>query len=188
METDLIEMPKDKALEAYRAYNKILKEKRTRQDEILRRGYKHLAQGRKVINVADALLKAGLDSVGRPRIAIARAHWGKCFMKVSEDGSCAFAESNNQFWRRASAYRCVNFSPGTVGEKRQSVTGYSAVVPSIPPHFKPTDSLSNYHVLWDAKWTKEPPEDPLLLKHLGRNVYVILAVWDLTPLEKSLLV
>jgi len=188
METDMIEMPKEKALEAYRAYRKILKSKRTREDEIMRRGYKHLAQGRKVINVADALLKAGLDSVGRPRIAIARAHWERAFLRVWDNGSCAFAENDFEWWNNPSVYRRVSFSQGTLGDKRKPVVGFSAVVPSIPPQFKPTDSLSNYYILWDAKWTREPPVDPLLLKHLGRNVYVVLAVWDLTPLEKSLLV
>jgi len=187
METNLIGMPKEKALEAYRAYRKIIKEKRTREDEVLRRGYKYLAQGNKVINVADALRKAGLDGVGRPRIAIARAHWEKCFLKVYHNGGCAFAEDNNQFWRASSRQRCVTFPGGTL-ESGNPLNNFSAVVPSIPPQFRPTDSLANYHILWDAKWTQEAPDDPLLLKHLGRNVYAVLAVWDLTPLEKSLLV
>lgn len=32
-----------------------------------------------------------------------------------------------------------------------------------------------------------PPGDPALLKHMGGDLYAILAVWDLSPLERAVL-
>lgn len=32
---------------------------------------------------------------------------------------------------------------------------------------------------------KLPPGDPLLLKHLAGTLYAVLAVWDLTELERA---
>ena len=66
------------------------------------------------------------------------------------------------------------------------VPSATAIVPSIPPLHRPHDSLENYWLLWEAEWTR-PPVDPALLKHLGLNLYAVLAVWDLTPLEQAVL-
>jgi hypothetical protein len=32
-----------------------------------------------------------------------------------------------------------------------------------------------------------PPEDPALLKHIGGDLYAVLAVWNLTELERAVL-
>lgn len=37
------------------------------------------------------------------------------------------------------------------------------------------------------EWAPVPPTDPFLLRHLGGTLYVVLAQWDLTPLEKAVL-
>lgn len=39
----------------------------------------------------------------------------------------------------------------------------------------------------EAQWRPVPPVDPFLLKHLGGTLYVVLAQWDLTPLEQAVL-
>jgi hypothetical protein len=66
-----------------------------------------------------------------------------------------------------------------------TITG-RALVPLIPPWARPKAKLSNYHILWEADWT-DVPVDPALLKHLGGPLYVVLAVWDLTEVERSVL-
>lgn len=66
----------------------------------------------------------------------------------------------------------------------------AAIVPTIPPRLRPPHNLSGYHILWEAEWGQEdvlPPGDPALLRHLGGDLYAVLAVWDLTPLERSVL-
>ena len=61
-----------------------------------------------------------------------------------------------------------------------------ARVPMIPPRLRADRALANYHILWEAEWIN-PPRDPLLLRHLGKFFYAVLATWDLTPLEQAVL-
>lgn len=65
-----------------------------------------------------------------------------------------------------------------------------AMVPTIPPALRPPHKLSGYVVLWEAEWTVGAmiaPGDPALLKHLGGDMYALLAVWDLSDLERAVL-
>jgi hypothetical protein len=65
-----------------------------------------------------------------------------------------------------------------------------AMAPTIPPVFRPPHALHNYHLLWEAEWTVGamlPPGDPALLKHLGGDLFAVLAVWELSDLEKAAL-
>lgn len=63
------------------------------------------------------------------------------------------------------------------------------MVPLIPPNLRPKDSLENYHILWDVQgsWFNEPPKDPFLLKHIDGDLFAVIAEWDLTDLEISVL-
>ncbi len=56
----------------------------------------------------------------------------------------------------------------------------------IPPGLMPGGSLSRFHILWEAE-REEIPRDPMLLRHLGKGRYVVLATWDLTDLERAVL-
>ena len=81
----------------------------------------------------------------------------------------------------------VSFPNGTF--PREVENGYrtsKAVVPSIPPRLRPKIAYSNLHILWEAEW-ETVPTDPMLLRHLDGALYVVLAVWDLTDLEKAVL-
>lgn len=76
--------------------------------------------------------------------------------------------------------------------ERAAVVGMrlKAMAPTIPPPLRPPHHLRNYHLLWEAEWTVGsmiPPGDPALLKHLGGDLFAVLAVWDLSPLEKAAL-
>lgn len=186
METQMISMDPAKAKEAFHNYRAMIKRKHTVDDEILMRGYKHLAKGKQVLDLIDVMKKIGVDERGRPQLAIARASWEKCWLYKTIDGETTFSRDR---YVAANATRPkviipVGTFPPNTGE---SIRNLSARVPAIPPQFKPHGSLDLYHILWDAKWTNDPPHDPILLRHLGRNVYAVLAVWDLSPLERALL-
>jgi hypothetical protein len=62
-----------------------------------------------------------------------------------------------------------------------------ALVPKIPPLLKPAGDLSDFFILWEAKWEAVAPVDPILLRRVSESVFVVLAQWDLTPLERSVL-
>jgi hypothetical protein len=60
------------------------------------------------------------------------------------------------------------------------------LVPIIPAPIRPTRRLDQYHILWEADW-QAAPTDPILLQKLTGNLFVILAAWDLTELERAVL-
>ena len=61
-----------------------------------------------------------------------------------------------------------------------------AIVPIVPPQFRPAGSLKRYFILWEADW-EEVPRDPMLLRYLGGDLFAVLAVWDLTEIERTVL-
>lgn len=73
--------------------------------------------------------------------------------------------------------------PLLVGESNP----YSALVPLVPAPIRPRGALDGYRILFEPKWEPVPPVDPMLLKHLHGALYVVLAHWDLTPLERAVL-
>lgn len=63
-----------------------------------------------------------------------------------------------------------------------------AMVPLIPPALRPASDFKNFFILWEAEWQPDvAPKDPALLKHVGGDLYAVLAVWDLTELERAVL-
>jgi len=184
MDTQLISMEPAKAREAWKNYRAAIKRKHTKEDEILMRGYKHLAKGKQILDLIDVMKTAGVDRLGRPQLAIARASWEKCWLYKSFSGT---RFSKERLPRSYSTHSMVNVSVQALPHKGATIANLSARVPQIPPQFKPHGSIDNFHILWDATWEQEPPSDPILLRHLGRNVYAVLASWDLTDLERALL-
>lgn len=80
------------------------------------------------------------------------------------------------------------FEPYLRSSRRQGWSeSAQALVPMVPPALHPARHLRNYHIIWDAVWIKEPPRDPLLVKHLAGFLYAIVAAWDLTPLEQAVM-
>jgi hypothetical protein len=39
--------------------------------------------------------------------------------------------------------------------------------------------------LWEAEWRRVAPRDPYLLRHVGGDIWVVLAAWDLTEVERA---
>lgn len=142
-----------------------------REENDMRAAYRAMSLGQRVVVLPSALRKAGFNAEGLPVLAVAQAHWEWCQYKswqgTSEffDGACS-----------------MKFQLGDSNWK----SGYQALVPPIPPRFRP-ERLYDYHVLWEAEWQKAPPEDPILLKKVSDNVYVVLAQWDLTDVERAVL-
>ena len=80
--------------------------------------------------------------------------------------------------------------PGTLPPPEGALTTYGdarAMVPPVPPVHRPVSSLGNYHVLFEAIWEQVAPKDPALLKHIGGDLYVVCATWDLTEIERTVL-
>jgi hypothetical protein len=74
-----------------------------------------------------------------------------------------------------------------------------AMVPMVPPRalaqarLRGMTSLGRLVILWevetwhDSQQGVAPSRDPYLLRHLGGDLYSVLAEWDLTPLEVAVI-
>ena len=188
MELATIEMPKAEARKAFLEYRRAVRERHNAEDEMIMRGYRALSQGHQVINLLDVMKAGGEDDLGRPRLAIARADEKRVVMHRWADGRFQMGPDVRGSVRSPS--RLFNFPVDTMPREinpRTRQWQYAAIVPSVPPQYRPKADLSNYHILWEAEWTRAAPRDPALLKHAGGWIYVVLAVWDLTPLEQAVL-
>ena len=71
--------------------------------------------------------------------------------------------------------------------KRNNIT---AKVPLIPAVLLPeSKSLDGYYILFEVEEWNEIPvaKDPYLLKRINANAFVVLAEWDVTDVELSVM-
>ncbi len=166
-----------------------------REDEALKKAYSAISSGKRVFNMNTVLRDAGLfDGIFLPKIAIVRAD--AQMVKFERDGdNFRFAGKRTQWFDIYSKY--TRFPASIFGEKvgwnwrfdnkLPQVEQYTAVVPFIPPRFRP-EKLENYFLMWEPIWKKIPPHpDPFLLRPLGNGLFAVVVQWDMTPLEQSIL-
>lgn len=195
MDLGLIEMKRDEAKRLFSEYRAAVRARHNEEDAQIMRGYKALAEGHQLIDIRDTMERGGFDENGFPRLALARATDKTIWCELStQPGTFAFHWDTND-WRhrcqRANG-RCIAFRSIPVAEE-QPQRAWSehmrAIVPTVPPALRPNISLSNFQILWEAKWEKipRPPRDPALLRRLGGALYAVLAIWDLTEVERAVL-
>lgn len=182
------------ATQIYRSYRQAIKENRATKDDVtIARAYHAMLRGRKVIDVGAAISNGGLDADDRPRLAIARADWTEVFCRRPE-WRYHFTSRASTFGREPRGVVTVRI-PGAP-QRYYPNSGWQAMgegraqVPLVPPQFRPKGSLSEYHLLFEAVWRTEPTRDPMLLRQIGARdslLFVVLAAWDLTPVEQAVL-
>jgi hypothetical protein len=209
MKLATIEMPQEEAAQAFKEYRRVVRSAKTAQvnseDAQIARCYKALAKGLSVINLNDVMRKAGENSNGLPKLAVCRADYERVEMlRGWHDGVVEMGRADlfPTWTRRMSAsYEGLLFRfsgifrirEGTLRDNPNHIADrFTAIVPNIPPALRPPHNLSNYHLLWEARWEvkrqpRRAPGDPALLKHLGGPLYAVLATWDLTPVEQAVL-
>jgi hypothetical protein len=178
-------------------YLNYLKDVRCRQaGEIatIKNCYRELSRGRVVIDLVAAMRKAASDHRGYPRLAIVRAH--RPFVAFHRGADRAYftglTKRTENCWI-ASRHRRrsdeISFRTETLPGKGIGIAAWIvAQVPLIPPQFRPQESnLPDYRLLFEPVWERVPPVDPILLKRLGGNMYVVCSQWDLTDVERAVL-
>lgn len=182
----------ERKLDQYRSINARL---RTREDERLASLYGAVSKGARVLNLPGAFKQTGLNELGQPRLAIARAdmdtiHFapnagpGRWSPDRVEGGGLFFKSPYNERATR----QIVAVPRGTFDRAVLGTKYLRSPVPHVPPDVRPTRAgLHNFHILFEVKKWEEYPVDPFLLRHLGGHLYVVEAEWELTPLEAALL-
>lgn len=178
-----IKMEPEIARKHYLAYRRLKAEQRTDEDKQVQRAYLELSRGHAIINAREALEAAGLLSCGRPRLAFSVASELRVFVE-SRNGSVQFKADR---WTRWNDRRTLSVR---LADSRRLDRDGVAVVPTIPPEHRPAKNLDRYWLMWEVPeggWERVPPVDPALLKRINATTFVVLAVWDLTEVERMVL-
>lgn len=193
----VISGPRDKFADAKAEYEEM--------DQAIMRGYKALAKGQSLLRLSESMALGGTEhftverwnwrrdiqetvTVVLPRLAISRADAFQVWANgIREEGGMIFRADDQSSERKADKVVIPDGTFADAPESRPWGVWHRAIVPTIPPPFRPPHKLSGYHVLWEADWEFRAPVDPALLKHLGGDLYAVLAVWDLTDLEQAVL-
>lgn len=180
MQTEQIVLDPKAARTLYREYKKHVHYS-NKIDHAIRRVYQLIAQGKMVIKALESIRRAGLDAEGLPKLAIARADVERCYLTLAPYGSATFSSIQ---WRAPLSAR-FEFPTGTFPQRTNWV-GKQAIVPIIPVHLRPRKAIERYHILWEADW-HAVPKDPLLLRRIDGDLWLVVAQWDLTEVERAAL-
>lgn len=183
MDVQNLQMDKDQARSLYQKYQEA-RSGMTPNDRAIAAIYKRIAQGKLVIRALASITAAGVGADNLPKLAIMRADTPKvqCY---SYDGkvSLTACRANGQRIYGYAKDRC--FEIPIAGAKNSTRTRVASV-PLIPVHLRPRKAIEKYHVLWEADWDQYPV-DPYLLRRFGQDAWVVVAVWDLTPVERAVM-
>jgi len=199
-----IEMDKNAAKAAWHEYCAALKGKKggfLKDYYALKSAYFILKDGRKIVDVFEAMKRAGLTVQGYPRLVIAPLKFRRVLFKAQDlswggqNGGGTFSEDK---WNAPIKFNSAvvlprktwDFARSKENPKQQLQVeaGVSAQVPMVPAKYLPPNS-DGYFVLWEVdKWSKweDKPKDPFLLKRISENLFAVMAYWDLTPLERAI--
>lgn len=194
--TPTITMPKEQAKVFYEEYLNAVKTRKEKYVKELKQVYYHLSRGNKVLDIYEVFKKSGVNKQGEPKLAIARADSNRVEFTKGELGAGRFKGRTNAYdvdlptstfpkWKR-------NWSTDNwQNKKRLQIVRpeISTKVPIVPAHLLPEGELDNYFVLWEvSSWEPMPVyKDPFLLKRINANAFVVLAEWDLTPVEQAII-
>ena len=176
MNVQRIEFDKTQADALYRAY-KAHRGAHTKEDAEIERIYYQISRGRKVIRAHESIRAAGVDAAGRPKLALIRANVRRCRLSHYTRDRVEFTDDANP-WRNSIKIPWPGYQP--------IQNSHRALVPMIPVHLRPSDHLERYHILWEADW-QAVPVDPMLLRKIGGDAWIVVAAWDLTPIEQAVL-
>ena len=211
MDVGTIEVPVKQAREKVEQYKDFLRKRADVEAEAALAAYEQCAKGKKLIDVRDAIESAGLDELGRPRLAIARADRQQVICEfetrhrdsgtqVDEGARFTSTRLNKSAWnvrsttRENPTLRLTIKAPAWRGTKIEHSTLY-AQVPGMPPKVKNKVRTQGrlFHVLWEVEsWSTSPigaqmSVDPFLLRHVHGTLYAVEAEWELTELERRVI-
>jgi hypothetical protein len=188
-----LEVSKTEAREKLAEYQQALRTERSAEDEAIAAGYRAAARGLPVISLRQTIAAGGFHPGGLPKLAVIGAEAQECFARW--DGSAlVYADRDDRMVNHGALVNTHSVRVPVTGDDRPGNFGRPwqaghTMVPLIPPRLRPKPRrLRHCHILWEVEeWTMVPPRDPALLRHIRGDLWSVLAVWDLTELERMVL-
>lgn len=177
------------AADAVEHYKEVLKRGKSyspAEDQLMLAMYKQIASGRQVVNAFDLLTEGGVDDRKRPCLFLARAGWKQVRWRRMWHGCGIFFNHQADSRSKHRKDNCISVPERTWEDWQAGYDEHWSVVPSIPPLLRPRGRLDGYVILSEATW-QAVPKDPALLRPIKWPLCAVLAVWDLTELERKVL-
>lgn len=169
-------------------YRSLVASERSAEDEAIAAAYRAAARGLPLISLTQAFRTAGTFDDGLPRLAIVRADATQRHVRYQTWNARGwlFSDSDHFDNRGALVGRHTVRVPISGSSKRWMA---HTTVPIIPPRHRPNKRrIRGFHILWEVeKWERVPSRDPALVRHLRGDLWTVVAVWDLTDLEMTVL-
>jgi hypothetical protein len=159
-------------------------------DREIMSAYQKLAQGKLVIKALESVVTAGVNEQGLPKLAITRADAKMCHLSMRGNGGATMSmiTGRGSARRTGTAFSTRFEFPAKAFPNNTGWRNAEAIVPIVPLSERPKRAMANYHILWEAEWTKAVPIDPFLLRRIGKaDMWLVLAMWDLTEVERAAL-
>jgi hypothetical protein len=161
--------------------------RRPRRTGAIERAYREIASGRVLIRALESIKAAGLDEQGRPKLAIVRADHKCVQMSIGPSRGTHFQpmafRKSRSAWSAGHWYTTSHHAINVPDLQCNQHVSAQALVPLIPVHLRPQTAIDAYHILWEADW-KAVPTDPMLLRKIGGDLWIVVAAWDLTEIER----
>ncbi len=184
-----ITMAKEKAKKEWKTYSELLKKRKEKYLKEMKTAYWHLSKGRKIIDAYEVFKTTGISEKKEPRLAIAPADATKIYFKKWREGDGRFTtdergnRNNSQVYLPEKTFPKWPYARGSRWQLKDELI--TTTVPIIPAQLLPNGKLSRYYLLWEVEDWQSAPKDPILLKRLSRNLFTVLATWNLTKLERA---
>lgn len=177
------------AVEKWREYKVAEKASGNPLYKDLRIIYNQMKAGKKIIDISKVIAAGGVHDNFHPKLAIAKATTKKIVCRYYQNGIVKYLNDQSLRSREHASdvilYNCLpKFKMETIFDN----LNLEAPVPMIPPKHLPVKLSDDYYILWEVdEWKMVPPTDPWLLRRLTKTHFVVVAGWDLTEVEKSVM-
>lgn len=212
MNIDTLEVSQEEAEAEWHKYVEAVKTRKEKYLEDLKQVYHALSHGKKVLDIYAVMKEHGVSEQSRPKLAIGVAGNRRCVFVKQASGAGVFripglSASSSEVtlpgmtfpdWPRFTAAEdreagldtaiARHWETGQIKERELSTP-----MPIVPAHLLPDGKLGRYFILWEvAEWTVEqesparPAQDPFLLRRINSNMFIVMAEWDLSPIEQAI--
>ena len=202
MTLETIQIPKEEAAEKWK--EAIENQKLNKKAELnsylrdMRRAYYYLKKGHKILDLFETLKTTGLNADGDPKLAIVSIESKTCLFRKEDPGRGIYYRDTNgriASWKVENQADSIKLPDNTFGPwprtpNRQwneiNRPRLSSPTPVIPPN--KMQNGEQLYIMWEVEhWTPIAPKDPLLLRRITKNLFVIYAHWNTTKLERAII-